>query len=208
MGTGRSKLYEFDKILDENTSQSESFQFVAKRMCDNVVSGKNGCVLAYGQTSAGKTYSLLGPEPLIQTMKMPETHGVLLRSYNYLESLKDSSNIKNLEIEISFMEIYMGRTYDLIENYTDDLKTKKKLVKIMQMEDESTVYKNLTKHQVGNTNELIKLLGTASSNRTKAEHNLNSTSSRSHCLVTFYVKTTKSDGQETTAKLLFADLAG
>ena len=54
------KQFSFDYIANEDTTQSEIFINCGKEICDKVLNGINGSILVYGQTSAGKTYTLLG----------------------------------------------------------------------------------------------------------------------------------------------------
>ena len=50
-----SSCYAYDHVCDEAVTQEEIFQRVGRDVVDGVVEGYNGCVLAYGQTGAGKT---------------------------------------------------------------------------------------------------------------------------------------------------------
>jgi len=51
--------FQFEKIL-HNASQDETYESCAADIIDSVVEGYNGTVLCYGQTGAGKTYSMTG----------------------------------------------------------------------------------------------------------------------------------------------------
>lgn len=51
-----------DQIFDESKSTEEMFNIVAKPIVQNCVHGINGTIFAYGQTSSGKTYSMMGTE--------------------------------------------------------------------------------------------------------------------------------------------------
>ena len=46
----QSNKFTFDHVLDQNTTQEESFERVALRVCDDVLQGYNGTIFAYGQT--------------------------------------------------------------------------------------------------------------------------------------------------------------
>ena len=52
--------FKFSRVFEENSSQSEIFETVSRRMVDRCVEGYNGTVFAYGQTSTGKTYTIEG----------------------------------------------------------------------------------------------------------------------------------------------------
>jgi len=49
-----------DHIFDMNVSNSDVFDNVVKPIVDAAVNGFNGTVFAYGQTSSGKTYTMMG----------------------------------------------------------------------------------------------------------------------------------------------------
>lgn len=51
--------FKFDKIL-HNATQDDVYDLSAARIVQNVVGGYNGTVMTYGQTGAGKTFSMLG----------------------------------------------------------------------------------------------------------------------------------------------------
>ena len=51
--------FNFEQIL-HNASQDETYEVSASEIVQSVVEGYNGTVLCYGQTGAGKTYSMTG----------------------------------------------------------------------------------------------------------------------------------------------------
>ncbi|XP_043492281.1 kinesin-like protein KIN-7N [Polistes fuscatus] len=52
--------FNFDHIFDESTSNKDVFDTVVKPIVDAAVNGFNGTVIAYGQTSSGKTFIMMG----------------------------------------------------------------------------------------------------------------------------------------------------
>ena len=52
--------FNFDRIFPPNSTQEELYNFGVKEIIDGVLDGYNGTVLAYGQTSSGKTYTMEG----------------------------------------------------------------------------------------------------------------------------------------------------
>ena len=67
---GRKKVYEFERVYDPSTRQEQVFEDT-KATITSCVDGYNVCIIAYGQTGAGKTYTMMGPR---------ENPGVNLRS--------------------------------------------------------------------------------------------------------------------------------
>ena len=59
--SGKGPLsFAYDHVCDETSTQREIFDLVGASVVDGVVDGYHGCILAYGQTGAGKTYSMQG----------------------------------------------------------------------------------------------------------------------------------------------------
>lgn len=59
------EIFVFDYVATEEVSQEKIFQMCAKDVADNFLIGYNGTIFAYGQTSAGKTYTLIGSREII-----------------------------------------------------------------------------------------------------------------------------------------------
>ncbi len=53
------KRFTFDKVLVEST-QFDVFEAAGIPMVDNCISGYNSALFVYGQTGAGKTYTMMG----------------------------------------------------------------------------------------------------------------------------------------------------
>jgi kinesin family protein 6/9 len=51
--------FKFDHIL-QNATQDDVYDLTAAQIATNVVAGYNGTIMCYGQTGAGKTFSMLG----------------------------------------------------------------------------------------------------------------------------------------------------
>ena len=55
--------FTFDKVFGIESSQEEVYDYTVKRAIKKVVEGYNSTILAYGQTGAGKTYTMEGSFP-------------------------------------------------------------------------------------------------------------------------------------------------
>lgn len=56
-----NKIYTFDKVLSEETTQEELYgECEISKYIDHVVEGYNATIFAYGQTGSGKTFTMEG----------------------------------------------------------------------------------------------------------------------------------------------------
>ena len=49
----------FDSVLGPGASQAVTYRAIAAPLVEHVLNGVSGCLIAYGQTGAGKTFSLM-----------------------------------------------------------------------------------------------------------------------------------------------------
>src|ERR1700753_2664154 len=100
-----------------SSQQADIFDFSIRSTVEDVMNGYNGTVFAYGQTGAGKSYTMMGD------MNDPERKGITPR---IIEQIFDailvhgSANIE-YTVGIAYMEIYMERIRDLLNPASDNL---------------------------------------------------------------------------------------
>ena len=58
---GDRKTFNFDFVGHEGIDQKTIFNYIAKPIADSRLQGYNGTIFAYGQTGAGKTFTIQGP---------------------------------------------------------------------------------------------------------------------------------------------------
>ena len=56
------KLYEFDHILNENSSNLKIFENCIGHYLEDFLNGYNLSIMCYGITGAGKTYTMFGKD--------------------------------------------------------------------------------------------------------------------------------------------------
>jgi kinesin family protein 5 len=75
-----------------------------------VLTGYNGTILAYGQTSSGKTHTMEG------VMKNPNLQGIIPRVvndiFNQIYAMEENLEF---QIKVSYFEIYMDKIRDLMD---------------------------------------------------------------------------------------------
>jgi hypothetical protein len=126
-----SKQFTYDFIASEESSQAEIFENCGREIADYTLQGYNGTIFVYGQTGAGKTYTLLGPkfsnsstftsEELNNSFarfykkKEEESRGILPRVIDYLFDKRKTMENCHMTFSCSFLEIYQEQIKDLLE---------------------------------------------------------------------------------------------
>eukprot|EP00924_Labyrinthula_sp_SR-Ha-C_P004048 snap_masked-scaffold_3-processed-gene-12.27-mRNA-1 protein AED:0.01 eAED:0.01 QI:0/-1/0/1/-1/1/1/0/560 len=187
---GEKKGFEYTGILDEETEQEEVFKILAIPCIESLLEGFNSTIFAYGQTGSGKTYSITGgTERYCKRGIIPR---VLSRIYKKLE--------EESTIRISYLEIYNEIGFDLLSDT---------LNRVNSLEDENgnLHFVNLRTIVAPSEEKALDLLFQGDTNRAVCETTMNATSSRSHCIFSIMVHTTKEE-LVTISKLNIVDLAG
>ncbi|KAG2184965.1 hypothetical protein INT43_000878, partial [Umbelopsis isabellina] len=78
----KPKAFTFDCIFDASSTQQQVFDQVGCRLVDRMLNGYNATILAYGQTSSGKTYTM-GTEKMSDTSQASDD-GLIPRAVSYL----------------------------------------------------------------------------------------------------------------------------
>lgn len=214
--SGTTHQFAFDKILDETCSQENVFSSFTTSIMKDVIDGFNGCIFAYGQTGAGKTFTMSGSDG------DPSQRGLCTRVaeslFEYTRSTQDS-----LAFSLSIVEIYNETLLDLlrepVEVQLNNIHTPPPPSKLVIVETkEGMMVPGIRVLPISSYFDACDLLSDAQSNRVVAEHQLNRQSSRSHVIYTFYLTRTAYSGADqggeevdadvTQSKLHLVDLAG
>ncbi|CAD5115830.1 DgyrCDS4768 [Dimorphilus gyrociliatus] len=191
--------------IKENVSQTEIYDDVARPVVLQAMKGYNATILAYGQTGAGKTYTMTG------ATESYRQRGLIPRSLSEIFKAIDQSIDQNTTIRISYVEIYNESFFDLLSTVSDVSEYERQNLHVTEEVDGSCYIKGLSDHIVNNEEEALNLLFEGETNRAISSHVLNKNSSRSHCIFTIYLQThsrTQSDPKYTVSKINFVDLAG
>ena len=191
--------FKFDDVL-HNASQDDTYDSTCQGVISNVLQGYNATVLVYGQTGAGKTYTMTGGENF-------KTRGLIPRAITDLFFELSHIPEKAFDVSVTYIEIYNERLYDLLSN--EDLTSTQQLA-IRETGDSMSV-KGLVKKTAKTESEALAHLFDGNSKRATGNHILNSNSSRSHCIFTIHVNSKsrlESDSHTLTSKLNLVDLAG
>lgn len=209
---GLNKSFVYDYIADENIGQTEMFNYTTSEIAESTLNGYNGTIFVYGQTGAGKTYTLLGKNP---DSKISENSGILPRSISFLfDKINKDYKSSIFSIKCTFLEIYNEALYDLLGNYNDinkSLVNNKKNNIIIRDQGSSVKIENLSEHKISNLKEALDIINIGIKNRATAPTLCNKESSRSHAVFSIYIENKlKINNKKITKKSVFnlIDLAG
>ncbi|XP_072174038.1 kinesin-like protein KIF11 [Diadema setosum] len=205
-----SKTYTFDKVFGPKSTQIEVYKSVVVPILDEVLTGYNCTVFAYGQTGTGKTFTMEGertPDPDLSWEADPLA-GIIPRAMHQIfEKLRGSE--AEFSVRVSYLELYNEELFDLLSSQEDAMR-------LRIFEDSarkgSVVIQGLEEVTVHNKDEVYAILGKGAAKRQTAATLMNAHSSRSHSVfsVTIHIKENSIDGEELlkTGKLHLVDLAG
>ncbi|KMZ76271.1 Kinesin-1-like protein PSS1 [Zostera marina] len=190
----------FDKVFYQNSKQHDVYEFLAKPMVHDVLDLMNSTIITYGQTGAGKTYTMEGPD--ISNCE-ESNKGLIPRVIEELFRSIECSNERNLyTIKLSMVEIYMEKIRDLFDITKDN-------IQIKESKMHGVFLSGVTEVSIMDKKQALSFLERGISNRTVGATQMNMSSSRSHCLYIFSVqKESRKDKRSKTGKLILVDLAG
>eukprot|EP00440_Ansanella_granifera_P022989 gb/GFBE01024968.1/.p1 GENE.gb/GFBE01024968.1/~~gb/GFBE01024968.1/.p1 ORF type:complete len:792 (+),score=272.25 gb/GFBE01024968.1/:1-2376(+) len=197
-----AKDFTFDAVFDATMSQQHIFDETAVDILDSVLDGFNGTIFAYGQTGAGKSHTMTGPQD-----GPAELQGLLPRSFNHIFSTiaTASQNTKYL-VRGSYLEIYNEEIRDLLS------KNPKERCELKDSQNSGVYVKDLSAFVVNSVAEMDQVLQAGLANRAVSATNMNETSSRSHSIFMITVEQCATDaageGHIRVGKLNMVDLAG
>ncbi|NXK69474.1 KIF9 protein, partial [Sylvietta virens] len=200
--------FKLDGLL-HNASQEMVYETVAKDLVAKALQGYNGTIMCYGQTGAGKTYTMTGAASEYRN------RGIIPRAIQQV--FKSAGEFLNIlvTVRISYLEIYNEALFDLL---APALGRGCRDSQLAVMDGPQGVYvKGLSIHPVSHEEEALHLLlefclhWQGETNRVIAEHSLNKNSSRSHCIFTMYIECRSRDYTNhkcLKSKITLIDLAG
>lgn len=178
--------------------QQDIFDFSIRPTVDDILNGYNGTVFAYGQTGAGKSYTMMG-----SSIDDEEGRGVIPRIVEQIfASIMTSPSTIEYTVRVSYMEIYMERIRDLLQPVNDNLP-------IHEEKNRGVYVKGLLEIYVSTVQEVYEVMRRGGAARAVAATNMNQESSRSHSI--FVITVTQKNVETGSAKsgqLFLVDLAG
>jgi len=137
-----------------------------KPFIQSVTDGKNVSILAYGQTGAGKTFTMEGPN-LSLSKEIEFNSGILPRSIYFIFQEMERRNLEGSQIllELACMEIYNDDLFDLLAEEKDPMTMPTKSKLSIVFNGKEVIIQNLTWKKISNPPELFSLISKASLRR-------------------------------------------
>ncbi|KFQ61790.1 Kinesin-like KIF21B, partial [Pelecanus crispus] len=234
---GKDKAFTYDFVFDLDTWQEQIYTTCVGKLIEGCFEGYNATVLAYGQTGAGKTYTMgTGFDMNISEDEqgiIPRAIGHLFSGIEERKRAAQSQGVAAPEFKVSaqFLELYNEEILDLFDSARDpDVRHRKSNIKIHEDASGSIYTTGVTSRLISSQDELIQCLKQGALSRTTASTQMNVQSSRSHAIFTIHLcqmrvctrpelvngeVTSLLDGAQPTteyetltAKFHFVDLAG
>ncbi|KAL7837940.1 hypothetical protein AOLI_G00263440 [Acnodon oligacanthus] len=183
-------------------SQRQVYLDIGEEMLLHAFEGYNVCIFAYGQTGAGKSYTMMGKQE-------PDQQGIIpqLCEDLFKRTAENTDPDLSFSVEVSYMEIYCERVRDLLNPKSrGPLRVREHPIMGPYVED-------LSKMAVTNYSDIADLMDCGNKARTVAATNMNETSSRSHAVFTILFTQRRHDQMtnldtEKVSKVSLVDLAG
>jgi hypothetical protein len=211
---GKDRMFNFDSVYGPGAPQDALYDEWVSPLVDGLFNGYNATVLAYGQTGAGKTFTMGSGD---NAGKTPGELGVIPRVmqdiYNRLEQLTlekttGGSCAHEVRVRVSYIEIYNDEVRDLLDPGIA------KTLAIREKADGSIVVAGAKQVLASTLSEMQGMLDVGSVSRTVAGTLMNNQSSRSHSIFTITVHQRLPSSlasvpfELVTAKFHLVDLAG
>ena len=186
---------------DRYHDQRFVYNVLGKSVLDSAWEGFHCCLFAYGQTGAGKSYSMIG---------YGTNRGIVPLACEEIFT-RISANTdpeKSYQVTVSMVEIYNERVQDLLIN---PAKRPKEGLKIRENSAYGVYIEGIQKVAVNSFKEIERQMDEGSKNRTIGSTQMNATSSRAHTVIAIefrQIVTFQGKKSEKFSVINLVDLAG
>ena len=214
----------FDHVYDPSTPTATVFNDTSASLIHSLVRGYNGSILAYGQTSSGKTYTMMGD--VTDGSPTQRLHGIIPRCMDLLFSAitaevdrfhlaarqaateagsVDPPQSVSYAVALSYFEIYNERVYDLGAPLTQ-----RHPLDVRENSEQGVHIPDLTRRIISTPAQALEYIQAGNETRRVAATAHNVVSSRSHAVIQVTVerKVVGGAGGVVVSRLDLVDLAG
>lgn len=190
-------------------SQNEIYSEVVRPMVLEALAGGTCSLLAYGQTSTGKTHTMFGPDGgNVKYFSSVDGRGIVPRVAQELFLLGEHG----LSVEVRYFELYNENATDLVakvalaskDTLTAQLHRSSQKIQITyKATEKQRLSKSLQGVTVTSGRDCLQVVGELSAQRSIGDTEANLKSTRSHVVIQMNVR-----GPMRTGQITFVDLAG
>ncbi|EAZ06165.1 hypothetical protein OsI_28400 [Oryza sativa Indica Group] len=174
-----------------------------KPILRSALDGHNVCILAYGQTGTGKTYTMEGNNGKL---------GIVPRAIQELFSHASQDSSSTYSFSISMLEVYMGTVRDLLTPRQPLFRSTEcntsSIISILATKSGAVEVEGLTDVAIQDLKKANQWYCRGRRARSTSWTNVNDVSSRSHCLTRITIKRSSGGTTEECSKLWLVDLGG
>merc|ERR1740121_417761 len=194
---GLENKFQFDAVWTPGT-QDEIFED-CKDLVQSAVDGYNVTLFAYGQTGAGKTFTMAG---------VPGQLGVSPRTITEIFQVIEGNKSRfTYTVMGSMLELYQNTLVDLLSK--EDPKASKQKLNVRVEKSGMVAVEHLKAEECKAAKDLQSLMDRGNKSRSVAATAMNSESSRSHLVLMIQIiSRNKETGEQLRGKMLIVDLAG
>nr|XP_009679225.1 PREDICTED: kinesin-like protein KIF2C isoform X1 [Struthio camelus australis] len=166
-----TQAFRFDFSFDESSSNEMVYRFTARPLVQTIFEGGKATCFAYGQTGSGKTHTMGGD---FSGRAQNASKGIYAFASQDVFLLLSQPRYRNqdLEVYVTFFEIYNGKVFDLLN--------KKTKLRVLEDGKQQVQVVGLQERQVGCAEDVIRMIEMGSACRTSGQTFANASSSRSH----------------------------
>jgi hypothetical protein len=155
---GKKQVFTFDQVHPPTVTQHSLFTSTAQPLISRFMEGFNCTILAYGQTSSGKTFTMTGVDLDADPSDPNNGMGIIPRAvstiFSQARKLKEQrGGTWNYSIKGSFIEVYNEDLIDLLSS--DEATGLRREVQIREGKDGSIIWGGLREVTVRNSNEVM-----------------------------------------------------
>ncbi|GKZ00345.1 hypothetical protein MPSEU_000987400 [Mayamaea pseudoterrestris] len=183
-------VFEFHKAFDGEATTEDVYEAVAKSIVTSSLSGFNGAIMTYGQTSSGKTFTMQGSGTIADgtaTKRGGIIHMAASDIFQHIQSTPE----RIFSVRVSFLEVYNEEIRDLL---SPDSKT----LQVREDQNRRVFVQDAKEESVDDFDSLLELLAIGEKSRQFAKTNMNQRSSRSHTIfrITIESQTDDDEGED------------
>ncbi|KAF8311679.1 uncharacterized protein EI90DRAFT_3160391 [Cantharellus anzutake] len=194
--SSKKQTFAFDQVHAPEATQFQLFTSTAAPLVSRFVEGYNCTILAYGQTSSGKTHSMTGVDLDADPNDPTNGMGIIPRAISTIfaranELKRERGSAWQWSLKASFIELYNEDLIDLLAVGDNGMKQD---VQIREDKDGTIIWGGLREIPVRSAADVMAILKRGTAHRRTNETDMNAQSSRSHAIFSITLTQKKFNG--------------